>query len=210
MLQEFVDAVQKCVRKELQDVHTAIPGKIVSFDTKTGLATVLPTMKFKKPDGTMMDYPQITGVPVLFQQGYGQNATIAFPVKAGDGCLIIVSEQSIDYWMYGQETETDLAFDLTDAICIPGLFVKANPVVKEACENNAVILDVSGTRVRVEKNNVEITSTNVKINGSLTVTGSVSAYGNVYAAGVSANSDVTAGGISLTGHTHSGDGVAPS
>lgn len=210
MLQEFVDAVHKTVRKELQDVHTAIPGKIVSFDTATGLATVLPTMKFKKPDGTTMDFPQITGVPVVFQQGSGQKATVAFPVNAGDGCLIIIAEQSIDLWMYGQETETDLAFDLTNAICIPGLFAKPNSVVAEACRNNAIILDMNGTRVSVKEKSVEITSVDVKINGSLTVTGGVTAYGNLSAASVSASGDVVGKEISLTEHTHSGDGAAPS
>ena len=76
---------------------------------------------------------------------------MAFPVKPGDGCLIIIAEQSIDYWLYGQETETDLAFDLTNAICIPGLFAKANSVVKAACDQNAVIADVSGTRLTIKK-----------------------------------------------------------
>ena len=108
----------------------------MSFDPGTGLATVLPTMKFKKPDGTTVDFPQVTGVPVVFPQSMGQQATIAYPVKAGDGCLIIVAEQSIDYWLYGQETDTDLDFDLTNSICIPGLFAKANPVMAEACNGN--------------------------------------------------------------------------
>ena len=150
MMQEFVQAVHDSVKKGLDGVHTAMPGEIVAYDPATGLATVKPAMKFKKPDGTTIDFPQITGVPVLFQQGAGQGATVAFPVKAGDGCLIVVGEQSLDYWMYGQETETDLAFDPTNSICIVGLFAKGNPVMQEACDQNAVIVDVSGTRLTIK------------------------------------------------------------
>lgn len=82
MMQEFVQEVTETVKDTLKGVHTALPGSIVSFDPGTGLATVLPTMKFKKPDGTTVDFPQVTGVPVVFPQSMGQQATIAYPVKA--------------------------------------------------------------------------------------------------------------------------------
>lgn len=119
MMQEFVQEIQNTVQRGLRGIHTAMPGRIVSFDAAKGIATVKPAMKFKKPDGKTMDFPQVTGVPVVFPQGAGQGATIAFPVKPGDGCLLVVAEQSLDYWQYGQETSTDLAFDMTNAICIP-------------------------------------------------------------------------------------------
>ena len=83
MMQEFVQEVTDTVKDTLKGVHTAIPGSIVSFDPGTGLATVLPTMKFKKPDGTTVDFPPGHRVPVVFPQSMGQQATIAYPVKAG-------------------------------------------------------------------------------------------------------------------------------
>lgn len=150
MLQELVQEIDNSIKKGIAGIHTAMPGEILSYDASTGLATVKPTMKFKKPDGDTVDYAQITGVPVVFQQVMGQGATVGIPVKPGDNCLIIIGEQSIDYWLYGQETDTDLAFDLTNAMCIPGLFSKANSVVKEACEQNAIIVDVKGTRLTVK------------------------------------------------------------
>ena len=178
MMAEFNQAVADLVRSCINEIHTAMPGKIVSFDASTGLATVLPYMRYKKPDGTTIAYPQITGVPVLFPQGNSQSATIVYPVKDGDGCLIIISENSIDYWMYGQETDTDLPFDLTNAICIPGLFSKANSLVKEACNQNAIILDAKGSMVKVKSDSVEISSNTVIINGDLKVTGKVTSSGD--------------------------------
>lgn len=190
MNQEFIQQVKDTVKDALREVHTAIPGKIESFDPNTGLATVLPSMKYKCPDGTMLDYPHITGVPVLFPQGAGQGVTVAFPVKAGDSCLIIAAEQSIDFWMYGKETDTDLAHDLTNAICIPGLFAKANAAVKRACEIGGVVVDAGGTSLVVQKGSVAV-------NGSLTVSGSLSVGGSITAKG-----GVSGGGVSLGGHTH--------
>ena len=97
MLQEFVESIRKMVDAKINEIHTTMPGKIVSFDTATGLATVLPTMRFKLKNGTTVPYPQITGVPVVFPQVSGQQATIAYPVKPGDGCLIFIAEHSIEY-----------------------------------------------------------------------------------------------------------------
>ena len=167
MMQEFVQEIQNTVQRGLRGIHTAMPGQIVSFDAAKGIATVKPAMKFKKPDGKTMDFPQVTGVPVVFPQGNAQGATVAFPVKPGDSCLLVVAEQSLDYWQYGQETSTDLAFDMTNAICIPGLFAQGNPVVADACAQNAVIVDVKG-------GSVTISAPEVTVEGNLTVTGSLS------------------------------------
>lgn len=173
MMQEFIHQLLKLVDQEIREIHTAIPGEIASFDTDTGLASVIPSMKFRKPDGSTVDYPQISGVPVVFPQGMGGEATIAYPVKAGDSCLIIISEQSLDYWMYGQETDTDLAFDISNAICIPGLFNTANKVMAEACQKNAIIVDVNGTRLSVSDGEVAIEAPVVKMSGDLVVEGTV-------------------------------------
>lgn len=80
---EFVEQTKKTVEGMLTQVHTCVPGKVVSFDGSTCQATVLPSMKIKTPKGEMVDYPQITGVPVVFPQSSAQGVTIAYPVKAG-------------------------------------------------------------------------------------------------------------------------------
>ena len=174
MMQELAYEIKKLVQRSIKGIHTAMPGVILSFNPESGLASVLPSAKYRKPDGTSVDYPQITGVPVLFPQSMAQNAAIAFPVKAGDGCLIVFAEQSIDYWMYGQETSTDLAFDLTNAVCIPGLYAAANPFMKDACDSNSVIIGVNGTKISMTGNGIEIDSDRVVINGNLTVNGHLS------------------------------------
>lgn len=179
MMQEFVQEINDTIKDTLKGIHTAIPGTIVSFDPGTGLATVLPTMKYKKPDGSTVDFPQVSGVPVVFPQSMGQKATIAYPVKAGDGCLIIAAEQSIDYFLYGQETDTDLDFDLTNSVCIPGLFAKANSVMTEACNQNAVVVDVQGTKITVKSGSVQVDAAAITLNGNVTVSGNFTTQNGV-------------------------------
>lgn len=176
MQQEFIQEIVNTVRENIEGLHTACPGKIVSFDAETGLASVQPIMKYKAPTGEVLDYPPITGVPVLIPQALGQQASIAYPIKENDGCLLIFAEESLDYWMYGQETDTKLGFDLTNAICIPGLYPTANAVLKEACDSNSVIIDVKGTRLSVKDGAVTLKG-NIRVDGSLTVKGNFTTSG---------------------------------
>lgn len=186
MMQEFVQGVKDTARKATEDMHTAVPATITSYDPASGMAVVQPKAKFKKPNGETMDYPSVSGVPVVFPQS--QNVTIAFPVKAGDGCLLVFSETAIDYWLYGKETATDLKFDLSSAIAIPNIAASGNDAMVEACAEDAVVVKASGTKLKVKSDGVYITG-NLKVEG-----------------GIEATQDVVANGsVSLGTHTHRGD-----
>lgn len=185
MMQELVNQVKKTAKKATEEMHTAVPATIKSYDSSTGLASVQPVAKFKKPNGETMDYPSISGVPVVFPQS--ANVTIAFPIKAGDGCLLVFGEKSLDYWLYGKETDTELSFDLSNAVAIPSLKNTGSLAMQKACSENAVVLQSGGTTLTVK-------SGEVVIDGNLTVNGKIDATG-----------DVTGSGISLATHTHTGD-----
>lgn len=206
MMQEFVQQTKDNIAEQLQDVHTAVPGKIVSVEASSGTCTVLPVMKKKASNGSFIDYPKISGVPIVFPQGGGQGASVVFPVEAGDGCLLIISEQSLDYWMYGRMTDSDLRFDITNAICIPGLFQQMPDTFAEACSSSAVIVQAESTKLKITPNGAELVG-NLKVDGKLTAKeviseGNVSATGDVSGTNVSGKTDVTAGGISLKSHKH--------
>lgn len=183
MNSELVQCIKNVASDAVNQVHTAFPGVIESYDPGKGQATVKPTMRMKTKGGNYKDYPKISGVPVMFQQHSAQTATIAFPVKPGDGCLIIVSEQSLDQWMYGQETGTDLRFDLSNAVCIPGLFNPANDVVSEAISQDAIIADIGGTRITIKRDkNIIMDGTKVTINADVEINGDLKVSGTASAA----------------------------
>jgi len=163
-MQEFTQEMKNLMSDTIRDVHTALPGKIVSFDPAKCEATVLPSGKFKKPDGSMMDFPQIFGVPIMFLQSAGQTATIAYPVRANDQCSIFFAEQALDTWKTDSESDTDLRFDLTNAFAVVGLFAKANPLVQEACDNDALIVEKDGERVLLKNGTI-----NIQCSGSVSI-----------------------------------------
>ena len=164
MIQELVQQIRDSTRAITEGMHTAVPGQVLKIYMDKCVADVHPVMKFRKRDGSTIDYPNVTGVPIVFPQVWGQQATIAFPVHEGDMGILIIAEQSLDYWMYGHETETDLHFDLSDAIFIPGMWNKPNEVMTDALENDKIIVDTKGTRITVMDELVQIDSKQVVIN----------------------------------------------
>lgn len=217
MKQELVDQISKCTAAQLENVHTALPGEIKDYDPDKGLATVIPKAKFKKPDGTTIDFPEISGVPIVFPQS--QKVTVAWAVKPGDGCLLVISERPLDYWMYDRETDTQLMFDLSSAIAILGISPKENATMKTACDEEGVAITADSTKVKITPKVTEVdmkgtkmtvnsagavqvkaggttltvNSSGVTIKGNLTVNGSIVASDDVKASN---------GVLALTTHKH--------
>ena len=227
MIQKFVQQLKESVQESLDGVHTCIPGEIVSFDADKCTAIVKPIGKIKRPDGQKVAYPQIAQVPVHFQQSSSQESCICFPVKPGDGCLLLFSEQALDAWRSGGEDFPDLKHDLTNAIAIMGVCRQPNELMQEAQNKDAIIIRQKDSRAMLSNDEVllkrnddqfmqmkggeitlknggtilKLTGSGADLTGNLTVSGKITAQG-----------DVVGAGISLQSHTHtnvaSGDGTS--
>jgi hypothetical protein len=173
MMQEFTAQVKRVIEDKIHEMHTIIPGKVISFTPDLCEADVLPYGKWRLPDGKMLDYPLISGVPVFFPQGAGQTATIVYPVKPDDECLLLCGEQTLDVWRTHAQSDTDLRFDLQNAIAIVGLFSRPNPLVREAIEKDALIIDCGGSRITLLPDGKLEVDGNVTIHGNLSVDGSI-------------------------------------
>lgn len=146
MKQEFVQAVEDTIHSVLQEMHTAMPGKIISYDA--GFVSVQPAVKYKTPDGKKLDYPVLSNVPVVIS--CGGNSAVAFPIKPGDDCLIIIAEQALDGWLADADDDTELKYDLTNAICIPGLCKTSVEAQEEANSKGTIVIRCPpGSAVRV-------------------------------------------------------------
>lgn len=192
MLQEFVQEIEATAKAVVNDIHTAIPGEIMSFNSSTGLATIQPKGKYQTADGTMLEYPTITDVPVVYPFAKGCGVGIAYPVKKGDSCLVIVSEIELDEWRSGAESEAPLRFDLTSAIIIPGLIAGGTAAMKKSCSQNAVVITAGASEIAVSE-------ACIAVSGSVTVNGDVQVNGSL-----NASKGVTGAGIVLQSHTHGG------
>ncbi|MFG6334518.1 MAG: hypothetical protein K1W20_03450 [Lachnospiraceae bacterium] len=199
MMQEFVQQMEDTVRESMYGIHTALPGTISAFDPSTGMATVKPEGSVAMKNGKRLKYPSIVKVPVVFPQAGGQDIVIAYPVKPGDGCVLIICENDLKPWMsHGKETESDMKFDLTNAVCIPGLFSEGTEAVQKAVDENAVIvrnrtmelmlkedefrveheqnavqMDAEGIGLKCGEKSLTVRQSRIEIKGDLWVSGSI-------------------------------------
>lgn len=188
------DLLRAAINSALSEVHTCLPGRIEDYDHTTQKASVLPLLSRRLRTGEEEGRPVVSCVPVVFPRCGG--ASLTFPVKKGDGCLLVFSERSLDAWLdQGGVVAPDdpRRHDITDCIAIMGLypFSEASP----QDNNTDVLLKYNSANIRIQPSGaVSITApAGLTINGNVTVTGTVTASGNVTGAGKSLATHVHAG-----------------
>lgn len=178
---EVKSIIKGWMDSRVSKIHTAMPGRVVSYNPSTNRASVQPNGAYKSEDGRNIQYPIIHNVPIQFPMGQGGTAGITFPINAGDGCLLVFSETQNDDFLGGNkgDSEDSRRHSLNDAIAIPGVYAGAAP--SNVAHPGDVCVFKGGTMLRISDGSVEITG------ATLTVSG-----------------DVIGGGISLDNHTHMG------
>lgn len=115
--------IKSWMDKRCNNIHTALPGKIISYDTSTNRAQVQPLGKFKTEDSRELDYPIIHNVPLCFPTSMGGQAGITLPIFPNDMCLIVFQESQMDDFVSQNENSQDLRkHSLNDAVAIPGVY----------------------------------------------------------------------------------------
>lgn len=128
----------------MKEVHTTIPGSIVSFDPELQSAEVQANIRrvyvTKETDGSetqqAVDIPILINVPVIFLRGGGWCMT--FPIKPEDECIIHFSERAIDVWRKNagvQDPKDWRMHNYSDAICQVGLSSEPNVITDFDNEN---------------------------------------------------------------------------
>lgn len=139
------EVISTAIETRLLDLHTAMPGQIVSYNSANQSCVVQPCIKKKYEDGTIVNIPQITNVPVVFPRA--GKAFISLPLKAGDYVLIIFSERAMDLFsnLGGvQDPKDPRKHHITDAIVIPGVYPFNSPA------------DVSSSALRIQNDQSRI------------------------------------------------------
>lgn len=145
----MTDAMRQAVLFQLYDVHTALPGTIISYDSTLQKATIHPSLKKSYLDGTTQEMPILNNVPVIFPRAGG--ASLTFPVVQGDTCLLLFIERSIDLWksVGGVVAPDDpRKFDLSDAVAIMGLMPFSENSLSE--NNEDVLLTYKNSNIRIK------------------------------------------------------------
>jgi len=199
--------LRRLVATELADVHTCLPGKIISFDGRT--AVVQPALSKALSSGETLAAPRIFSVPVHFPCGSGGRAVISVPLAPGDDVTLHFSERALENWLSGTDGEPGdpRMFDLTDAFATP----VCRPGVQEVDTENLVIrfdrasitIAPDGT-ITVATGGAATVSApaGLTINADVTLNGRLDATGDVVAEGVSLVNHLTTNvvaGTSLSG-----------
>ena len=185
--------IKSIVRSELANSHTAIPGIVTSFDSAKMTVDVQPAIKVRMM-GEEINMAKLVDVPVMVPSAGGFHIT--FPISAGDECLVVFADRTIDGWAVdgGVKPQTEVRnHHLSDGMAIIGLRSQPRTISRNAevgYNKNSMELrsDDGKTRITVNSLSIDITSPgNVNVNNcDVIVTGG----------------DVIADGISLKNHTH--------
>lgn len=96
----LAEVIRRAIDARMIDVHTALPGRVESYDAATQTADVKPLIKrvIRTRQGAPVEepLPVIPNIPVVFP-GAGE-FFISFPVQVGDTGLIIFCERNLDRW----------------------------------------------------------------------------------------------------------------
>jgi hypothetical protein len=146
----------------LAHVHTAMPGKVESYDAATQTVSVKPQLKTAYPDGegdyTHKDLPVIPNVPVAFPRAGG--FFVSFPIQKGDFVLLVFSERSIQAWRdKGTAVEPgDLGLHPLDgAVAIPGVFPEADALDDAHASNMRLGKDgTAGAQIEITESEVRL------------------------------------------------------
>ena len=135
--QELIDEIKRLIDDTLASVHTAMPGVISGASGM--VASVKPSVTYKTSDGKSMAYPSIAGCPIVMPMSADGSIGVAFPVKAGDACMIVCCESTLSQWQSGNY-QSGLRFGLSNAICVPCLLKSTPAAVEKARSKQAAIL----------------------------------------------------------------------
>lgn len=150
------EVINDLMRKISDSMRVAMPASVESYDFKTQKADIKIDMQELYHNGTSLDYPVLSGVPVIFPRCGG--ASITMPIVRGDTCLVIFLDRDSTAWLLGGKNlkpKSMRSHHLSDAVAIMGLSPFTN---KSPSKNNTdMLISFDGSEVVLKpKGNIDI------------------------------------------------------
>lgn len=189
MIEELHDTIDLGVEFALADVHTIVVAKITVVNDNT--ISCVPVIN-RVVKGESKPLPEFIEVPPVILQGGG--SYIAEPIKAGDYCLVLISERCYDAWYAGSDFVSPLEMrmhDYSDGFALCGV----NP--------QATAISIP-KRNRMMKGDTDHEG-DLNLTGNISITGNLSVSGDINCAGRLTVAAATIGGIDFGTHKHKGD-----
>lgn len=156
-----VAVIKQALSSKMLDVHTALPGCIVKYNSLTQSADVQIEVNrsIDKDDvgnQTTEQIPELPDIPIVFP-GVG-DYSITFPLAPGDPVLVVFCESSIDSWRVkgGLTDPGDIRrHNLGSAIAIPGLRPDTK-LIADPNNTDMTIGKAGGQKVTIKGSTVEV------------------------------------------------------
>lgn len=116
---DLYQVVNEAIKNSLSDLHTITIAKITKVNTNT--INCLPVIS-RVLGSEKIDLPEFIEVPTITMQGGGSYT--AFPIAAGDYCLLLFTERCFDRWYAGQDFQKPLEtrmHDYSDGFALVGV-----------------------------------------------------------------------------------------
>lgn len=221
-------AADERIASALKDVHTSLPGVIVSFNKDKQTAQVQPLIKRIFYEKGAVNLPVCVDVPVHFPKAGG--FCITMPVKAGDECFLCFFERAIDNWFANggvQEPSEYRLHDYSDGYAIVGLSnsresivnfnatdveirsldratriqMKPDGTIINTNAGGSTTLSPAGKFTIVAPGGFEVVAPNTTMSGNLAVTAHTTVGGTAAVTGITTLAAVTSNGKNI-GNTH--------
>lgn len=175
-------------------LNVCLPAVVKSYDRTVGRVTVQPAINLvSTKGGDTIQRPELSDIPVHNSGGGG--FVVSFPLSAGDTGWLIFCDRDISIFKNSGKVSPPNTYrlhNMLDAFFIPDKM--HNITVASDDINNAVLQTVDGnSKISVGASSIKLKSTNIEIDGDLSVTGSITS-----------TDEITSGMIKLTTHLHGG------
>lgn len=172
-----VEVLKEVVRHIMVNLNCVQVGRVEGVDLAkqtVDVQVITKQVKSELPNGTRIyqEWPLLMTVPFLVLSGGA--AHITFPIAKGDECLVLFNDRDIDNWhanggAKSQPPNTYRCHDLSDGFALIGVRSLQN-LVQSYLTNGIEILLNATNFIRVTPDHITITSPNIALNGTVTVT----------------------------------------
>lgn len=191
------------------NIWTSIPAIVTKYNAGANTVECQPTIKGviqdKSGNYKAVTLPVLPDVPVVFPRGGG--ATLTFPIKAGDECLVVFACRNIDSWWQSGGVQIPMdarQHDLSDGFALMGVMSQAKKIggistkttqLRSDDGSTIIELDQGGKKVNITAPNGVTIKTDatvlIEATGGVDIKGDVRVKGNVEIEG---NINTTGGG----------------
>jgi len=124
--------IREAVRSEMLNLHTSMPGTIISFDPDDQTVEVQLDLKFRRSvSGGYVEeeVDVLKDVPIIYPRA--NNYSLTMPIVPGDTCEVRFMERSIDNWLLEGGTVSPEDYrhhSLSDAVCYVGMWDRTKSI----------------------------------------------------------------------------------